>query len=395
MLDAGNWSEGVTATVAAVNDAIDDDLQYCEIRTARTSSDDGKYDDLYVRDVDVWVEDDDEAGIDVLPPTLAISEPDGFGVLTLTLASQPTALVTIGLSAPGDECMVSPASVDLDAGNWSSGVTATVTAEDDDLEDGTQTCLVLTEPASSLDAKYLGRDAADVEVTVYDDDIIYRVYLPAIARRWPPVPDVPTLYSIDNADGNGTYTASWSDVPQADSYILEEATDSTFSDATVIYSGASTSFVVAQRGAARYYYRVKARNSWGDSGWSAVRQVDVRWEAEPNNQPSQANGPIVSGLTYFGTFPSPADSRDYFTFKLSSPHQIELWLTNIAAGQNYDLVLRNAALSLKGYSGNLGNSNEHILTGVLPAGTYYIQVYRNPNSSGGSSQAYHLKAVYE
>ena len=54
-----------------------------------------------------------------------------------------------------------------------------------------------------------------------------------------------------------------------------------------------------------------------------------------------------------------------------------------------------ALLVQVGYSGELNNSNEHILTGVLPVGTYYIQVYRNPLSSGGSSQAYHLRAVYE
>jgi hypothetical protein len=94
--------------------------------------------------------------------------------------------------------------------------------------------------------------------------------------------------------------------------------------------------------------------------------------------------------------PNAGDVRDYFSFELDSPHTVELRLTNIAAGQNYDLVLRYDDLSPVpgGYVPQPGNSNEHILTGVLPAGTYHIQVYRNPDSSGGTSQPYHLRADY-
>jgi hypothetical protein len=102
-------------------------------------------------------------------------------------------------------------------------------------------------------------------------------------------------------------------------------------------------------------------------------------------------------LTYFGILPNKDDKRDYFYFELTSPHQVRLRLTNIAAGQNYDLALRDANLeTFPGwYSVNLGNSDEHVLTGDLPAGTYFIQVYRNPDSSGGTSQAYHLWVEYE
>jgi hypothetical protein len=46
-----------------------------------------------------------------------------------------------------------------------------------------------------------------------------------------------------------------------------------------------------------------------------------------------------------------------------------------------------------GYSAELGNADEHILTGILPTGRYYIQVYHN--STGGSTQAYHLRVSYE
>ncbi len=221
----------------------------------------------------------------------------------------------------------------------------------------------------------------------------YTAYLPLVVRGWPPIPDTPVLNAISNSDGDGNYTVSWSTASQATSYVLQEARNSEFADADEIYSGASTSHAVSDSGAARYYYRVKARNSWGDSGWSNVEWVDVLWEREPNDASAQANGPIVSGLTYHGTFPGSTDPKDYFYFDLPAAHTVELWLKNIPAGHNYDLTLRNANEDEVKHSGELGNANEHILTGVLPAGRYYIQVFNA--SQTGSTQPYHLRVLYE
>jgi len=222
----------------------------------------------------------------------------------------------------------------------------------------------------------------------------YWVYLPLVLRGWPPLPDVPTLYAISNPEGDGSYTVSWSTANYATSYVLEEARISDFSDAVEVYSGASTSHAVSGRGAARYTYRVKARNSLGDSDWSYAQSVDVLWEAEPNDKAqTQANGPVVSGLIYYGAFPGASDPKDYFYFDLPAAHTVEVWLSNIPAGHNYDLTLRDASLNVVGHSGELRNADEHILTGALPPGRYYIQVTNA--SQTGSTQAYHLQVVYQ
>jgi hypothetical protein len=394
-LDSGNWSAGVVATVTALDDDIDDDVQVCHVRTSRTSSSDPKYVELNVDDVYLDVDDDDEAGIEVLPTSLEIGEPDGADTITLMLTSEPVAEVTIGLSASNGECTVAPSSVTLDATDWAQGKTATVTAVDDDEEDGTQSCSVQTGSATSGDPKYLGRPVPDVVVSVEDDDLVYRVYMPVLIRRWPPVPDAPTLDPIQNEDGNGSYTISWSSEAHADVYVLEEGTDDAFSSIKATYSTDTSQYEITDQAAGRFHYRVKARNGTGDSGWSTTQRVDVLWHREASDQPGD-NGPAAPGLTYFGILPNADDIRDYFTFELDSPHQVELRLTNIAAGQNYDLVLRYANLSPVpgGYDPQPGNRDEHIQTGVLPAGTYHIQVYRNPNSSGGTSQPYHLRADY-
>jgi hypothetical protein len=213
------------------------------------------------------------------------------------------------------------------------------------------------------------------------------------AGNWPPLPGTPTLYPIDNPEGLRIYSILWSSAPNAESYVLEEASDSDLADAHQIYAGSSTSHVVSEQMTGRYYYRVKGCNAWGDSGWSEVRLADVRWEVEPNDEISQANGPLVSSLTYYGIFPGTDDVTDYFSFELTAPHRVQVWLTNIPAGCNYDLVLRKQDASSVAYSFQPGDADEYIDVPTLASGFYYIQVYRT--SGAGSSQPYHLRVVYE
>ncbi len=236
-------------------------------------------------------------------------------------------------------------------------------------------------------------NAAAVTVT-YTQKIATRflVYLPLVICGWPPIPAAPVLTAINNPDGYGNYAISWSSTEHATSYILQESKSDSFYDATEVYSDVGTGVSLSDRGPTRYYYRVRARNVYGDSGWSNVRSVDVLWEKEPNdNALLQANGPLVSGLTYYGYFPSGTDMKDYFLIYLQSAQTVELWLSNIAAGRDYDLTLRDTALQVVGHSGELENANEHIRT-ALPSGFYYIQVYNR--SGGGSTQAYHLRVLY-
>lgn len=394
-LDAGNWHTGVTATVTAVDDDIDDGPQACPVETGLAISADGNYHGLDPEDVAATIYDDDEAGIVVSPTSLIVSEPDGSDTFAISLTSQPTETVFIDLAPSNDECDVSPRIVALEAGNWRDGVSVSVTALDDDVQDGSRICIVQAGPARSDAPQYQGMEVDDVTVTVQDDEVFWQLYLPLAIRGWPPVPEVPALHPIDNSAGLGTYPVTWDTAARAETYILEEAKASAFDLSWQIYAGPATNHLVSGQGAARYYYRVKARNSWGDSGWSDVEQVDVLWEAEPNDDGlTQANGPIVSGLTYSGTFTQAADLQDYFYFDLSASGSVELDLTNIASGENYDLVLRDASLeTVVGYSALPGNANEHIPATPLPAGRYYIQVYHF--SGLGTDQPYHLRVVYD
>jgi hypothetical protein len=122
--------------------------------------------------------------------------------------------------------------------------------------------------------------------------------------------------------------------------------------------------------------------------------VDVLWEAEPNDTVSQANGPLVSGLTYYGTLSGAIGASDYFYFDLPAGYSVELWLTNIPAGSDYDLVLYDSDLGMRGYSGLTGSGDEHIVTALSAAGRYFVRVYHR-SGAGSGTQPYHLRAVYQ
>ena len=223
---------------------------------------------------------------------------------------------------------------------------------------------------------------------------VYHAHLPWLVEAWPPLPHAPAMLGISNPEGYGDYTVRWGASLWAKTYTLQEARNIAFSGPTQLYQGPLTYYQVSGRGAGRYYYRTKAHNSWGDSGWSSVSRVDVRWEREPNDEPlTQANGPIISGLTYYGSFAVGSDLVDYFAFDLAARHGVQASLTDIPTGHNYDLILEDASLRRVAGSERAGNADETIDTGSLEPGRYYVRVVNASRSA--SSQSYRLRVVYE
>lgn len=102
-----------------------------------------------------------------------------------------------------------------------------------------------------------------------------QTYLPTVMRGWPPIPDTPELVAITNPDGDGTFTVRWKAASRAVIYTLEEDDSASFSSPTTVYFGTAVSTTVTNRPLGIFYYRVKAANSWGESGWSAVQSVEV------------------------------------------------------------------------------------------------------------------------
>ncbi len=225
------------------------------------------------------------------------------------------------------------------------------------------------------------------------------VYLPLVVRSWPRPPETPALHAIQNPGGDGGYTVSWSTAERATSYVLQEAaqaTAPTSGDFATVYNDTGTSHDVAGKGAGRYHYRVKARNSSGDSGWSNVEWVDVLWEAEDNDDaPTQANGPLVSGKMYRGY---PNDKNDYFYLELSSQATVEVVVEDFAPTSSHgDLLLYGPAAGGKrgeqvAQFGVRGRSTMSLGPLTLRPGRYHVRIYTAGNRS--TTEAYRLTVTY-
>ncbi len=112
----------------------------------------------------------------------------------------------------------------------------------------------------------------------------HRIFLPLVLRSWPPYPHTPTLNAISNADGDGTYTVSWVELPTqfATTYVLQEATDAAFTTGLrTACTTANQNCQVTGRVAGTYYYRVKGQNVWGESVWSNTQTATVLPPANP------------------------------------------------------------------------------------------------------------------
>ncbi len=112
-----------------------------------------------------------------------------------------------------------------------------------------------------------------IDTTVIQNPIWY-TYLPLIVLRWPPVPYAPVLNPIENA-GASTYLVRWNTSYGANTYTLEESTNSAFANPVIVFAGPSDGWAALNHLAGTYYYRVKGTNDWGDSAWSNVQSATV------------------------------------------------------------------------------------------------------------------------
>lgn len=109
-------------------------------------------------------------GITVSPATADVAEGGATDSFTVVLNTQPTADVVIAISGNADATVDAP-TLTFTAANWNVAQAVTVTAVDDDLVEGTHAATITTAAATSGDATYNGLNAADVAVTITDNDV--------------------------------------------------------------------------------------------------------------------------------------------------------------------------------------------------------------------------------
>jgi hypothetical protein len=102
-----------------------------------------------------------------------------------------------------------------------------------------------------------------------------RQYMSLVIKSNPPIPEPPVLNPINNNDGDGSYTVSWSSSSGATTYTLEEDDNMGFSSPVTAYSGSDLEKAISGRNLGTYYYRVMASNGSGSSGWSNIEAAQV------------------------------------------------------------------------------------------------------------------------
>ena len=161
---AEDWNTPQTVTVTAMqdDDAVDDEPV---ILTHTVTG--GDYEDTIVAEVEVTITEDDTTGVTISVTALEVPEGD-TGSYTVVLDTEPTEDVTVTIQVPDNaDIAVDQIELTFTADNWNTPQTVTVTAAHDD-------DAVADEPVTIMHAvnggDYEGVTAADVEVTITEDD---------------------------------------------------------------------------------------------------------------------------------------------------------------------------------------------------------------------------------
>jgi uncharacterized delta-60 repeat protein len=191
------------------------------------------------------------------------------------------------------------------------------------------------------------------------------VYLPLVEKNFPYTPDAPLLSPISNADGDGSYTLSWSSSEGATTYTLQEDDNASFSSPTTAYSGSSTSTDINGRDVDTYYYRVNASNTSGASDWSNVESVEVS-VALPDCPQSWA----WRGLT----------SQDYFiNFGVEDSPQCQIHSGSLSISFEDGCDANRTTV----FDYSIPIANNHFDTGIA-AGTRVIGDFTSPTTASGT-----------
>ena len=170
------------------------------------------------------------------------------------------------------------------------------------------------------------------------------------------LPETPALQPIDNPNGLGSYTVSWSSAARAMEYVLQEAASADFASPQTVYTGPQTSFFFSGKTAATYYYRVLATGNTGSSSWSSSASTQVFPPQSP--ELNYIENPLAYGS--YGLSWSSVDNAASYTLQESTSAVFSTTMTIYT-----------------------GLDTSFMVTGRL-AGTYYYRV-RSEGATGPSA----------
>ena len=220
VVPVASWDTGVTVTVTGQDDDVVDGNVAYSIATGNVTSTDLNYnalDGTTIGDVAVTNTDNDVASVNVSAISGNTTEAGGTATFGVTLGSEPTAPVTLALASNDPTEGTVPVSVVVPVASWDTGVTVTVTGQDDDVVDGNVAYVIVTGNVTSTDPVYNGlgpADVANVAVTNTDNDAV-GVNVTAISGN------------TTEAGGTATFSVSLNSEPTAPVTIALSSNDPT------------------------------------------------------------------------------------------------------------------------------------------------------------------------
>ena len=151
----------------AVDDALAEGPQTATVSHAASSAD-PNYGGISIGSVTANIADDDMASVSVAPTTVAVTEGGASDAYDVVLTSQPTASVTVTITA-GTQVTTAPTTLTFTTANWDVAQRVTVTAVDDAAAEGSHTALI-GHGVSSADPTYDALVASDVFAAIADND---------------------------------------------------------------------------------------------------------------------------------------------------------------------------------------------------------------------------------
>lgn len=195
-------------------------------------------------------------------------------------------------------------------------------------------------------------------------------------------------YTVAYREDDGAWEPWLPSTALTESAFLSATVDHTYAFSVTVYDHVSNrgeGVAVTQVGQHYVYLPLVMR------GWVWWYQFDVY---EPNDSLSEAYGPLSSAQVYEAYIWDVTDSGDYYHFTPSTADQVQVTLTNIPAGADYDLYVYD---SVQGtwlvWSDKPGNQDESVSFTPVAGRKYYILV--SPyGGSFDSSQPYYLTVTY-
>ncbi|MFN2270613.1 MAG: pre-peptidase C-terminal domain-containing protein [Anaerolineae bacterium] len=268
------------------------------------------------------------------------------------------------------------------------------------------TYVVAATHTTQLDVAYTAVNTDSVE-TVIEIDYVQDITAPEVTVTAPSATSA-TSFTIsweasDPAPGSGvvaSYTVAYREddgvwEPWLSSTALTESTflsatiNSTYAFSVTVYDHVSNrgeGVAVTQVGQQQDVYLPLVMSDW--VWWY---QFDIY---EPNDSLSEAYGPLTSTQVYTAYIWDTTDAGDYYHFTPSTTDQVQVTLTNIPVGADYDLYIYDSVQGTwLAWSDNPGNQNESVPFTPVAGRKYYILVSPYGGTSN-NSQPYYLTVTY-